>query len=173
MLATIRRRRTRRGGGFLLFLAVLLPLTLVGVALSTDYTRVILAKRQVTNTADIVAMAAATALFERGETVSIDADEAERRATEAFVRAVAAGMLPGNLEAELVAVTVCSDGDDCPVGQEVTVDIEYDVPGFFVVRVAAPGVEDDDVSGNVRRSARICDPQNPPTPAGCAYPVGR
>lgn len=162
-----------RGGGFLLFLAVLLPLTLVGVALSADYTRIILAKRQAANTADVVAMAAATALFERGETMHIDEEEARRRAEGLFARASASGMLPKNMTARLVSVTVCDAADGgCPSGQEVTVAIEYEVPGFIVVRVAAPGA-DTAVGGRVRRSARVCDPQDPPTAAGCAYPVGR
>lgn len=181
-------RHRRRASGFLLFLVALMPLTLVGVALSADYTRAILAKRQATNAADVIAMAAATAIVdstsggdcalracadELSERVRIDGTLAAARAEELFALAQTTGMLPGNLEARLVDVTVCGDGDPaCRAGQEVSVTISYKVPSFFVVRVITSEAGDT-VAGGVTRSAAICDPaeRSREAGAGCAYPL--
>lgn len=174
-----RREHSPRGGGFLLFLVVLMPLTLIGVVLSADYTRVLLAKRQATNTADVIAMAAATAIVEDavagGFSVRIEEEEARRRAQELFARATGSGMLPANLDAELtdvrvVQTCVITDGT-CEPGREVTVSIKYRVPSLIVVRAVTPDAETE-LGGTVSRSAQICDPADPPTAAGCAYPVG-
>lgn len=185
-------RRRRRASGFLLFLVALMPLTLIGVALSADYTRTILAKRQATNAADVIAMAAATALVElpfvselivcasipcpeaRNARVSIDAAGAEARARELFALAETSGMLPANLKASLVEVRVCPKGDlSCPAGQEVSVTIAYSVPSFFVIRIVTSEAERD-IGGAVTRSAAICDPAALARElgAGCAYPLG-
>jgi len=182
-----RRRSRRAASGFLLFLTVLMPLTLVGVVLSADYSRALLAKRQATNAADVVSMAAATAIVETGqvcvnppcpaalsERIRIDEEAARERAAELFALAEATGMLPENLDAELVGVTVCGVGDpSCPAGRLVTVSIAYKVPSFFVIRL----VSDDaptGLTGTATRSAQICDPADPArqSGAGCAYPIG-
>jgi hypothetical protein len=186
-----RRRRIRAASGFLLFLVALMPLTLVGVALSADYTRALLAKRQATNAADVIAMAAATAIDdstvdEVGACVSapcpaalsarvrIDDAIAEERARELFSLAESTGMLPANLEARLGDVSVCPRGDlTCRGGQEVSVTITYKVPSFFVIRIITAD-DGETVSGEVVRSAEICDPADLArgAGAGCAYPLG-
>jgi len=186
------RRKRRRASGFLLFLVALMPLTLVGVVLSADYTRAILAKRQATNAADVIAMAAATAIVDSTtdelcvtlvETactnalsgrVRIDGVAAEARARELFVLARSTGMLPANLKASLDEVRVCPKGDPtCRAGQEVSVTITYKVPSFFVVRIITSRTERD-IGGGVTRSAEICDPAelSRQIGAGCAYPLG-
>lgn len=187
----VRCRRRRRASGFLLFLVALMPLTLVGVALSADYTRALLAKRQATNAADVIAMAAATAIVESpdsevtgcasspcpaalSERIRIDAAGAEARARELFALAETAGMLPANLKASLAEVRVCPKGDlSCSAGQEVSVTITYEVPSFFVVRIITSEAKRD-IGGGVTRSAAICDPAAivRELGAGCAYPLG-
>lgn len=185
-----RRRRIRAAGGFLLFLVALMPLTLVGVALSADYTRALLAKRQATNAADVIAMAAATAIVDTtsdevtcaavgctaalSARVRIDDAIAEERAKELFDLAETTGMLPENLEAQLDDVSVCPRGDlTCRGGQEVSVTITYKVPSFFVIRIITAD-DGETVSGEVVRSAEICDPADLErgAGAGCAYPLG-
>lgn len=188
------RRRRRRASGFLLFLVALMPLTLIGVALSADYTRAILAKRQATNAADVIAMAAATAIVDDtvnegivcpsvvgapctaalSQRVRIDGDGAARRAEELFALAESTGMLPANLQASLAEVRVCPKVDPtCRAGQEVSVTITYKVPSFFVVRIITSRAERD-IGGGVTRSAEICDPAELTREigAGCAYPLG-
>lgn len=188
------KRRRRRASGFLLFLVALMPLTLIGVALSADYTRAILAKRQAANAADVIAMAAATAIVDntvddRGvcptvvgaacptalsERVRIDGTEAESRARELFSLAESSGMLPGNLQAALADVEVCRQGDPtCRAGQEISVTLTYKVPSFFVIRIITSQAERD-IGGWVTRSAEICDPAEltRQVGAGCAYPLG-
>jgi len=188
------RRRRRRASGFLLFLVALMPMTLIGVALSADYTRAILAKRQATNAADVIAMAAATAIVDStvaenvvcmpmvgadcsttpSERVRIDGDAAEARARELFALAGTTGMLPENLQASLTEVRVCPKGDySCRAGQEVSVTVTYKVPSFFIIRIITSGAERD-IGGRVTRSAEICDPTEPSRQigTGCAYPLG-
>lgn len=182
------RRGARRASGFLLFLVALMPLTLIGVVLSADYTRALLAKRQATNAADLIAMAAATAIVDESlpvpeacaqaacpnalsSRVRIKEEEARARADELFKLAEKNGMLPANIEAELVEVRVCTSIDTgCQAGREVTVRISYKVPSFFVVRIVADNPKTE-LDGSVSRSAQICDPADPPNDAGCAYPV--
>ena len=104
-----RSTRLRRGSGFFMFLLVLLPFTLIGVALGADYSRALLAKRQATNTADVVAMAAATAFSEGGDLNTLDPALSALRAQEMFLQAVNAGMLPKGLRARLTEVVVSTD----------------------------------------------------------------
>lgn len=178
-----RRRRIRAASGFLLFLVALMPLTLVGVALSADYTRALLAKRQATNAADVIAMAAATAVgdcvsspcpTEFSGRVRINEASATERAKKLFDLAESTGMLPANLEARLADVSVCPRGDlTCRGEQEVSVTITYKIPSFFVIRIITAD-DGETVSGEVVRSAEICDPADleQGAGAGCAYPLG-
>lgn len=161
----MRRRRQRlSGSGFFMFLLVMLPFTLLGVALAADYSRALLAKRQAGNVADTVAMAAATSFAEGSQLTELDPRQAEERAKDMFAQAVATGMLPKSLEASLTAVQVSSDR------RNVSVTLKFSVPELFVVRAIAPGAETQ-LSGQVTRQARVCIPEETSDP-GCAYPVG-
>ena len=162
-----RSTRLRRGSGFFMFLLVLLPFTLIGVALGADYSRALLAKRQATNTADVVAMAAATAFSEGGDLSTLDPALSALRAQEMFLQAVNAGMLPKGLRARLTEVVVSTDRTT------VTVTIDFEVPELFIVGAIAPN-STTKLTGKSRRAASICIPDDPRrlAGAGCAYPVG-
>lgn len=149
-----------------MFLLVLLPFTLIGVALGADYSRALLAKRQATNAADVIAMAAATAFSEGGDLTTLDPAQSAQRAQEMFAQAVATGMLPSGLQAELKAVDVSTDRST------VAVTLDFDVPELFIVGAIAPGAVTK-LSGTVRRAASVCLPEDPrrQAEAGCAYPV--
>jgi len=174
---TVARRCGRRGGGLLLFLVALLPLTLIGVVLAVDYTQVLMAKRQATNTADVMAMAAATALYRdtgapgQDNLDRIDPDEANRRAEELFQRALQSGMLPENLRARWTPDFCYAGESDCLAEREVAVTVSYEVPRLFVVDLIVPGAQTS-LAGSVRRSAKVCDPLRvSPSGPGCAYPA--
>lgn len=155
----------RRGGGFFMFLLVLLPFTLIGVALGADYSRALLAKRQATNTADVVAMAAATA-FAEGDGGVLDPLQAQARAAQMFEQARTTGMLPEQLAARLESVELSSDLST------VTVTVGFEVPDLFIVGAITANA-DDRLTGRVSRSASTCLPDDPvrQAQAGCAYPV--
>jgi Flp pilus assembly protein TadG len=155
-----------RGGGFLMFLLVLLPFTLLGVALVADYSRAIVAGRQVSNAADSVAMAAVTAFNESGDISRLDPNVVQERAKSMFEQAVRAGMLPKQYKAVLSSVSISGDR------RTVTVVIEYRVPDLFVVRAISTEAETS-LSGRVRRSATVCLPDDPArlVGVGCAYPL--
>jgi uncharacterized membrane protein len=159
-----------RGGGFFMFLSVLLPITLIAIALVADYSRAILAGRQMTNTADIVAMAAATSFNETGTgtTTTLDPETARARAAEMVGRAEASGMIPRQYEAEITGVAF-SDNN-----RTVSITIEYQIPDFFIVGFFSGDEGLRSAGGRVTRSATICLPDDPERidGAGCAYPLG-
>jgi Flp pilus assembly protein TadG len=162
----IRRRALRRGSGFFMFLLVLLPFTLLGVALGADYSRALLAKRQATNAADVIAMAAATSFSEGGDLTTLDPSQAAQRALEMFNQAVTTGMLPSGLKARLSDVEISTDRST------VTVTVDFEVPELFIVGAIAPNAVTK-LSGKVRRAASVCLPDDPrrQAEAGCAYPI--
>lgn len=165
----IRRRGATRGGGFFLFITTLLPLTLIGVALVADYSRAVLANRQVTNTAEAVAMAAATAFNNTDASGTIDSTEAARRAREMLEQAERNQMVDPDYEVSLVDGVKVS-----PDGATVTVTLKFTVPEFFIVGAVMSFVGGDEtgqVTGTVTRGASVCLPDAPPTAAGCAYPL--
>jgi hypothetical protein len=158
-----------KGGGFFLFITTLLPLTLIGVALVADYSRAVLANRQVTNTADTVAMAAATAFNATDASGTIDPLEAASRAREMLEQAEKTGMIDPDYEATLVDGVRVS-----PDGATVSITVEFTVPEFFVIGAVMAFVGGGDTgtaTGRVTRGASICLPDSPPTAAGCAYPL--
>jgi len=165
----IAARRSRRGGGFFLFITTLLPLTLLGVALVADYSRAVLVNRQVSNTADMVAMAAATAFNSTDDGGAIDPEEARRRALEMLAQAKNVGMVSDSYQVNMPSgVVVSSDGSS------VQVTLEFTVPEFFIIGAVLAfvgGGEGGTVVGTVTRGASICLPDAPPTAAGCAYPL--
>jgi len=165
----INGKRARRGGGFFLFITTLLPLTLLGVALVADYSRAVLVNRQVTNTADMVAMAAATAFNATGEGGTIDPEEARRRALEMLAQAKTVGMVSDSYKVTMPrGVQVSGDGSS------VQVTLEFTVPEFFIIGAVLAfvgGADGGTVVGTVTRGASICLPDAPPTAAGCAYPL--
>lgn len=164
------RRRRGRGGGFLLFLAVLLPFTLIGVALAADYSRAILVGRYAINATDAIAMAAATAIDDTAgvSDLRLDEKEARTRANEMCGQIVAVGMLH---EQSCSSVKV----DFVNNGRTVQITLTYTVPELFVVRTITG--QHITINGKVIRSAGVCDPDsadeldNASTSAGCAYPI--
>jgi Flp pilus assembly protein TadG len=150
-----------------MFLLVLLPFTLIGVALGADYSRALLAKRQATNAADVISMAGATAFSEGGDLTRLDPAQAQERAQAMFAQARSTGMLPPGLQAKLVSVVLSPDRST------VTVTLDFEVPELFIVGAIAPGALTE-LSGRVQRSASVCLPEDPAriAGAGCAYPVG-
>ena len=161
--------RHRKGGGFLLFITALLPLTLIGVALTCDVSRAILANREVTNATDAAVMAAATAYNEGGAYDRLDETEAERRAEKTLDVAIGNGMVRDSYDAGIDNVEFTEDG------RGVSVTVEYTVPEFILIGAiigwAGSGDDQPGLTGAVTRAASICLPDAPPTEAGCAYPL--
>jgi Flp pilus assembly protein TadG len=146
-----------------------MPLTLIGVALTSDISRAILANREVTNATDAVAMAAATAYNEGRSSDQLDETEATSRAEKMLSVVNRNGMVRDSYEAEIEDLEFSEDG------RTVTVTVSYTVPEFILIGAimnwAGGGNEKPGLNGTVVRAASVCLPDAPPTEAGCAYPL--
>jgi len=159
-----RQQNRKRGATFIFFLLVMLPLSLVGTALATEYSVAVLAHRQAGLTAEAAANAGATA-FNLSSPGTLTPSVARNRATHAFNRAIEVGMFPGYAgdNAQLTSVTVSGDR------QVVTVVIEFTPPPMTITSFLT-GIGGRDLTGRVVRSARICNPASPPQAViGCWY----
>jgi hypothetical protein len=156
----MRRSRRRRGGGFLLFILALLPLSLVGLSLVSDYAVTVMAHRHVATGADSVAMAAGSA-YSRTDARVLDRPESERRAREMFNEAVRTGMVPRGMFSELQLSSV-----QFPTPGSVQVTISYRTPDLFISSFLSG--RRLSVSGQVTRTAQICITT---VTQPCAYPT--
>lgn len=155
----MRRYRHRRGGGFLLFILALLPLSMVGLSLVTDYSVTVMAHRHVATGADSVAMAAGTA-FSALNPYVLDRPESQLRAQQMFDEALRTGMIPEGLfyEIQLAPPRFPNPG-------RVEITINYRTPDLFVASFLSG--RKVNVRGTVTRSAEICFPS---LIQPCAYP---
>lgn len=151
----------RRGAGVVVFVAILFPAALFGMALTVDHGRVVLASRQSSDVADSVVMAAASARALDGDT--IEQAEAVRRALATFQQARNAGMLPSTVQATLTPSDIVFGTD----GRSVSVTVRWQVTSLPLFKVFFP--ELTGIGGNATRSARICIAEIDLRP--CAYPV--
>jgi hypothetical protein len=151
----------RRGAGVIVFAAIMIPTALFALALTTDYGRVVLAVRQAADVADSVALAAASARSDEGDT--LDAAEGTRRALATYQMAKSERMFSPAVRTKL------NPGDIVfsPDGRSVRVKISWQVPVLPLVKLFSPGF--DGIDGIATRSARICIAETDSRP--CAYPV--
>jgi hypothetical protein len=173
----------RRGSSIIFFIAVLLPFTLLGVAMASDYSSIVLNAREAATVADAAVMAAASAIEEGGlafkplcgKTSSCDGPDV--RANEFLIAAIKRGMVPKtlfpdtpnecqikklNAKGKTVGITTELNSD----GTKLTVTLVYVTPLQGILG-ALSGTEQC-TTGVVHRSAAICVPQA--SGAGCVYP---
>jgi uncharacterized membrane protein len=153
--------RYRRGAGVIVFIAILFPSALFGMALTVDHGRVLLASRQSADIADSVVMAAASARTGDGDV--IEQPEAVNRALATFQRAKSYGMLSPSVEATLSPADIVFGSD----GRTVKVTVKWEVTSLPLFKIFFP--ELTGIGGTSTRSARICIAELDDRP--CAYPV--
>ena len=151
----------RRGAGVIVFIAILFPSTLFGMALTVDHGRVLLASRQSADIADSVVMAAASARNNDGD--GIEQPEAVNRALATFQRAKSYGMLSPNVKATLTPADIVFGSD----GRSVKVTVNWEVTSLPLFKIFFPDLTG--IGGTSTRSARICIAELDDRP--CAYPV--
>lgn len=136
--------RRRRGVGLLFFALVTLPVAMLCLTLSVDFTRMFLAARQVTSAAESAALAGAYQTTPG--TSTLDESLAESIAEETFTVAGDSGVyhLASNSEPEITATT-----------SRVTVAVTYDVAGLLF---AGWFMDGNSETFNIERHADVCVP---------------
>jgi uncharacterized membrane protein len=145
----------------IVFVAILFPAALFGMALTVDHGRILLAARQSSDIADSVVMAAASARTDNGD--SIDQIESVNRALATFLRAKNVGMLSRNVDAALNPGDIVFSSD----GRSVRVTVRWEVTSLPLMRFFIPDLRS--IGGTTTRSARVCIAEFDNRP--CAYPV--
>ena len=150
--------RTRPRRGFIIFfLIVLIPALLVGLGLSSDMARLLMASHRAGTVADNVAMAGATGFDSSNEQLDASPDGlAAARARQTFNRAMATEMLPSSYKGSFI-VTQLSP-------QRITVKVSYRVDDLLIAGFFGASRT---VTGSVSRSASPCI--SGVTVESCAY----
>lgn len=154
-------RRARRGGGVVVFAAILFPAAIYGLAVTADHGRVVLAARQAGDLADTVAMAAASTRTANGDTIEVFSSR--RIATETFNYAITAGMLSPAVNAELRADEITYSSDRT----SVTVKVRWHVGSPPLIEFFFPDFQG--IHGSATRTTKVCDTETSGRP--CAYPL--
>jgi Flp pilus assembly protein TadG len=155
------KKRSRRAVGFLFFILCMLPVLFGALGLATDFGRLIVAYRQVADTADTVALAGAHQI----QGATINQARAQTAAAETFEQATGAGgrypsMLPAAEGARLSNPGTLSDNNTV-----LTVSIEYKMTGFVIVDYLAG--KRNEFTNTITRTAEIC---NSAQGDQCTYP---
>lgn len=164
--------RARKAGGavFVYFVLLALPAIWFGAALGVDFTRTIVAGRQMRSAAQAAALSGAYQ-WQNGETggdpTKLDATSAMAAATETLCRAADAGvthLTNFDCNGDTFDVSVSPDGT------KVTVKVNYQVSGLvFVGLMAGSGTVGDEVSA----TSFVCNPAlDGPTQGFCVRPTG-
>ncbi len=141
-----RAGRTRRRAFSVFFLVLLIPGLLLGLALSTDAARVILANHQAGNAADNIAMAGATGIDQSNAALDTARNGlVVQRVGEAFNVVQTTGMLNRNLDATVRISELTPEWVSVQVGFTVK---DLLVFGYFG--------QSRSISGYAQRSAGIC-----------------
>jgi uncharacterized membrane protein len=155
------RGSSRRGAGVVVFVAILFPAALFGMALTVDHGRILLAARQSADIADSVVMAAASARTDNGD--NLDQSESVIRALATFSRAKGVGMLSPNVDATMRTADIVFSSD----GRSVSVTVRWEVSSLPLMKVFFPELRA--IGGTATRTARVCIAEFDSRP--CAYPV--
>jgi Flp pilus assembly protein TadG len=155
------RNASRRGAGVVVFVAILFPAALFGMALTVDHGRILLASRQSSDIADSIVLAAASARTDNGD--ALDQGESVSRALATFNRAKTVGMLSPNVDAKLNPGDISFSSD----GRTVTVTVRWEVSSLPLMKFFFPELRS--IGGTSTRTARVCIAEFDARP--CAYPV--
>lgn len=160
-------RRARRAVGFLFFVLCMLPVLFGALGLATDFGRLIIAYRQVADTADTVALAGAHQFTTGGS--QINQARARLAAQDTFDQALGGGGVPSMLPAAESPVLTNSGSLD-QQGTRITVSIEYRLTGFVIVDYLAG--QRNELDFTITRTAEVCNSAQTDAskPRYCAYP---
>lgn len=139
------------------FLVLLVPGLLLGLALSTDAARVILANQQAGNAADNIAMAGATGIDQSNAALDTSSNGlVVQRVGEAFSVAKTTGMLNNSLDATVRIAELTPE--------RVSVEVGFTVKNLLVFGYFG---QSRSISGFAQRSAGIC--RSGVDAVSCAY----
>lgn len=149
-----------RGSASLFIVVVALPLALVGLSIASEWSTMILVRRQAAITAEAAASAAASAARTDGQG-GFDVDEARRRAEAVLSKAMeevdyngtTISMLRSDVKPPILSVS--SPATDAEV---IEVDITFFFPRLPIFDMLArlTGYETGELEGRVSRTARTC-----------------
>lgn len=145
-MITRRPTRTRRRAFSIFFIVVLVPGLLLGLALSADASRVILANHQAGNVADNVAMAGATGIDQSNAALDTSSNGlVVQRVTDAFNVIKQTGMLNERLDGTVRISELTSE--------RVTVEVGFTVKDLMLFGYFG---QSKNITGVATRSAGIC-----------------
>lgn len=160
--------KRRKAVGFLFFVLIMFPVLVAALGISADFTRLIIGHRQVSDTADSVALAAAHAFDSNSgglsASPSLNAAQARAYAQETFDQAVGNSTLGSMLNA--VENPQLGDVKISDSNTRVTITITYKMTGFIAVDYLAG--KHNNLTFTVVRDAQICSSTNLQY---CGYPV--
>ena len=138
------RRRSR--GYMIFFLLVMIPGLLLGLALSADASRMIMASHRAGTVADNVVMAGATGIDSSNQYLDTGVSGiAVSRANDTFRMAKKTGMLPSAMNASLTIVELLPN--------KITVRVSYEVRDLMIIGFLSGRYE---ATGTSTRSAGPC-----------------
>lgn len=179
------RRNVLRGATFVYFALIAIPVMWFGSAMAVDFTRIVIAHRQVANATQAAALAGAQQFVV--DAAEIDPEKSRVAARETYCVAVAAGQLPmvqargtssscvrgeGRVALTVTPIASGTSPTGTPTYMQVEVTSRYRVTGLlFGSFFGAKSTYDADP---VTRSAAICLPgvATGPTNGFCAKPSG-
>ena len=169
------RARIAAGATFLYFGLIGLPALFFGSAMAVDFTRIIVAAREMHNAAEASALAGAYQFSTVGDPTTLDPAQAKSAAQDTLCTAARAGQL------HLTTFT-CADAQSMTPRLSadrttVTVTVNYAVDGLIFVDTLSSMFGDDrgDTLGGYQVSAKafVCNPAaaNGPTQGYCVRPT--
>jgi hypothetical protein len=154
---------TNKGGGFVLFISIIIPSAFFALAISIDHGRVILANRVAADIADTLALAAAGARVYDGDKFDLPRSREYAKNTIDMIRIQK--VIPNNIYINF------EDSKDLKFSPDNTilfVTINWQVDSLPFIDIIT-GSKNKLITGYVTRSAKICVSDISKTP--CAYPL--
>lgn len=164
-------RRSARGVAFLWTIVIAMPLMFFGLSMAVDFTRIILANREVSAATYAAALAGAYEFNSGQDTINLTRASAAARETlcVSFQQGAVKDAVPGER-----ARAACAGGGSIaasvrlPTESSVEVTSSYRVDGLLLMKYFGYSEEDT----VIRRTAAVCNPSDPsgPTAGYCTRP---
>ena len=152
-----------KGGGFIFFVAVIIPAAFFALAISIDHGRVILANRVAADIADTLALSAAGARVEDGDKFDVPISRSYTKDTYNMI--VGQGVIPKYVFIDFDENSYLNFNSE---ENYLTITVNWRVDSLPFIKLIT-GNNNESISGTVRRSAKVCIADASKTP--CAYPL--
>jgi Flp pilus assembly protein TadG len=152
-----------KGGGFIFFVAVIIPAAFFALAISIDHGRVILANRVAADIADTLALSAAGARIDDGD--KFDVQTSKQYTKDTYNMIVDQGVIPKYIYIDFNENSYLNFNSE---ENYLTITVNWRVDSLPFIKLIT-GNGNETIAGSVRRSAKICIAESSKTP--CSYPL--